>query len=119
MAKHIISEEFKRMQKLAGLITENEKIENDNSILEKFIETFDTSGGYQGPLDKGVERSVVVDRDDYSQEEDQGEYDYELDTFDKCYDYLQKHGGELYYSKYDTTFLILDDHTISYNWIQK
>lgn len=117
MEKQILSEEFKRMQKLAGII--NELSINDDIILEKFIETFDTSGGYQGPLDKGVKRSVVVDRNDYSEEEDQGEYDYELNVFDECYNYLQKHGGKLYYSKYDTKFLILDDHTISYNWIQE
>jgi len=117
--KQPLNKEFRRMQKLAGLITESQLDEViDSQILDKFIDTFDTSGGYQGPLDPGTERSVIVDINDYI-EDGEVEYENEIDIFNKCYEYLQSKGGKIYYPKYKTTFEIMSQNEIGYFWKQE
>jgi hypothetical protein len=52
MKKQILSEEFKRMQKLAGLITENESLEHD-----KYYAVFN----FLGEFNNGVPLYLVTD----------------------------------------------------------
>jgi hypothetical protein len=117
--KQQLNEEFKRMQKLAGIVNESQPDEAiDSQILDKFIDIFDTSEGYQGPLDSGTERSVIVDINDYI-EDGEEEYENEIDIFNKCYEYLQSKGGKIYYPKYKTTFEIISQNEIEYSWKQE
>ncbi len=120
--------EIKRMQQLAGIQLNESKVNklrnrNRDEFLIEFLELFDSSEGYQGDLTPGIIRSMSVDRRDYTSEytgepDDDLEYEYELEMFDKCYKLLKLMGGTYYLEVYETTFEILDENTIQMYWIQ-
>jgi hypothetical protein len=72
--KQILSEEFRRMQKLAGIVDESQSNEkNIIKFLKKLFEVYYLEGGDDFKNDPGETETVTFDGEDFSNEEEYGE----------------------------------------------
>jgi len=119
MKKITLNEEFKRMQKLAGIITENESTPVPEDI-KKFVLDYGIGPVYdeidEDEWNEGEEMEAYIDIDFFKYDDEKEEYE----LGEKTIDFIEKNNGKVtfYDEEFKDVTLSFNGEDIVVNWIQ-